>query len=1229
MAWLSDYTYRRRVALSRSSGAVTNYQMKVGVAENSWLPGWSYRKLITLSRASGAVTNYQMKILVGESSGATGEDVDCGGLCLSSFDDLRFTNATGTVLDYWIESITGATPNQLATIWVEFDSIGTSDTTFFMYYGNASAAAYSNISDTFAYGEDFEWGVDGDDIDTDGGSIDWSKNVAGSSTAKIDTGQKWGGSRSLELYMDGTNSPQAYFDNTDYTDNAVRLRFRKDGTSQGYILWGNGTQIVYVIIAANEGVYYLDASGDLISSGQSVSVNTWHLFEVYNIDFTAGTYSLSLDGVEILTDVEMFVSASVNGRILLMNAIGSSSCWYDDVIVRDWLAVEPAFGTWGDVEEGAVGCEGLCLSSFNDIRFTNSDGETTLPYWIEEISGATPNQLATVWVKFDSIGTTDTYFYMYYGNASAAAYSNGTNTFKKFEDFEWGADGDNIDTNGGSVTWTKVVAGSSTAKIDSGQKWGGARSLELYRDGTNNSLCYFGNTDYSGYSIRFRFRKDATSQGRFIWGNPAHVIYLLIGADERIYYYNAAGTPVDSGYTVSVDTWHLFDIYDIDFTAGTYCVSLDGAEILTDVEMQDSAAWNGLTALYNSGGTSSCWFDDIILRDWLAVEPTWGSWESTESYIKLYESHTTGDDLSYPIYMTQYGCCQTFKNELPHYIDNINVKVKRTGNPNTLIAYLVNSDEGGNPVFSNLLSDKLISDSIATSGISDSAFEWVNIQFDEPYLILADTYYGIVLLTAGMNSSNKIDWACASGTTGYSNGIGLKSSSFANASSTYYTDANCDFMFEEYGLAVQPSTDSFEYYLIGEDTDYDCYDSFTMASQSFTPLTSHSLESVMLKLKRTGSPGDAALVIMGADEDGLPDGSPPIDYDRIQTFSGNSVSDEDFRWVQVTLDTPLDLSLGKYCAVLIVLSGNSSNKLEWAMDSSSSTYPGGVSSYGDAMGFTTSSGDFLFEALGTSIGTQYTKEYSASLGLTSIGVRYTDIIRNYSAYFSLLPSITADQFEALEELLFPLTFPLFMGEAEGGTQYTKEYSALMGYVALNTRDYFGVRNYPSILAHKPTGLRDYSGTRGYSTILSHKALFTRLYNAYRSALVACGNIAMQGGINLLYADAIAVMGNTSTYTRAGSVIRAYSSILGNAPYYVRSEALIRAFSNPMYSVPFESHLFNDAGATEYIEDAIAILEHVANSLRKDSRLHIQSYVGTSAVVLQEYFDRPDGELNPL
>jgi predicted GH43/DUF377 family glycosyl hydrolase len=112
----------------------------------AWLTGWAYRKLVPLSRASGLVTNYQMKLLVGESAGATGENVDCDSHCRSDFDDLRFTTADGTtLLDHSFESITGASPNRLATVWIEFDSIGTTPTNFYMYYGWGSVGDPSTV----------------------------------------------------------------------------------------------------------------------------------------------------------------------------------------------------------------------------------------------------------------------------------------------------------------------------------------------------------------------------------------------------------------------------------------------------------------------------------------------------------------------------------------------------------------------------------------------------------------------------------------------------------------------------------------------------------------------------------------------------------------------------------------------------------------------------------------------------------------------------------------------------------------------------------------------------------------------------------------------------------------------------------------------------------------------------------------------------------------------------
>ncbi|PKN36596.1 MAG: hypothetical protein CVU62_13845 [Deltaproteobacteria bacterium HGW-Deltaproteobacteria-2] len=150
------------------------------------LPGWTYRKYRPLGRASGAVTNYQMKLLVGESSGSGACDFHCEGHCLSNFNDLRFTTSDGeTLLDYRIESISGTTPNQVATVFVECDSIGTSDATYYVYYGNAGASAYSNGANTFRSFEDFSGDLSNWTGDTGSASItDGICTLAGASTPK-------------------------------------------------------------------------------------------------------------------------------------------------------------------------------------------------------------------------------------------------------------------------------------------------------------------------------------------------------------------------------------------------------------------------------------------------------------------------------------------------------------------------------------------------------------------------------------------------------------------------------------------------------------------------------------------------------------------------------------------------------------------------------------------------------------------------------------------------------------------------------------------------------------------------------------------------------------------------------------------------------------------------------------------------------------------------------------
>jgi hypothetical protein len=98
-----------------------------------------------------------------------------------------------------------------------------------------------------------------------------------------------------------------------------------------------------------------------------------------------------------------------------------------------------------------------------DIRFTSSDGSTTLSFWVESISGTAPNRTAMIWVKVAAdLSTANQNIYVYYGNSSASNSSSGTNTFILFDDF----DGANYNTNN---SWKLSAASGSSVSVASSQ----------------------------------------------------------------------------------------------------------------------------------------------------------------------------------------------------------------------------------------------------------------------------------------------------------------------------------------------------------------------------------------------------------------------------------------------------------------------------------------------------------------------------------------------------------------------------------------------------------------------------------------------------------------------------------------------------------------------------------------------------------------------------------------
>jgi len=87
------------------------------------------------------------------------------------------------------------------------------------------------------------------------------------------------------------------------------------------------------------------------------------------------------------------------------------------------------------VDTASLIAAGKMNADCSDIRFTDSDGATKIPYWIEP---GTENSAATkIWVKVPSIPASGTKtIYMYYGNSAVNSESDANSVFDFYDDFE-------------------------------------------------------------------------------------------------------------------------------------------------------------------------------------------------------------------------------------------------------------------------------------------------------------------------------------------------------------------------------------------------------------------------------------------------------------------------------------------------------------------------------------------------------------------------------------------------------------------------------------------------------------------------------------------------------------------------------------------------------------------------------------------------------------------------
>lgn len=102
---------------------------------------WEYRQTITITNNGSTQTTYQTMVAVDTyaliSQGKM--NTDCS--------DLRFADAAGSTMSYFIEYCVNATGKGKSVVWVTVPTItGSTTTTVYMYYGNVSATAVSAFS---------------------------------------------------------------------------------------------------------------------------------------------------------------------------------------------------------------------------------------------------------------------------------------------------------------------------------------------------------------------------------------------------------------------------------------------------------------------------------------------------------------------------------------------------------------------------------------------------------------------------------------------------------------------------------------------------------------------------------------------------------------------------------------------------------------------------------------------------------------------------------------------------------------------------------------------------------------------------------------------------------------------------------------------------------------------------------------------------------------------------
>jgi len=320
-----------------------------GEALSWWDNNWSYRKKITIAAGTGAGTNYQVKLMVGESSGSSGADFNLEGNCQSDFDDIRFVdNDNSTQLDYWIEKITGTTPNQTATVWVEVKDDLDSNVDIYIYYGNSTIGPGSNGTATFIFFDDFS-----------GDLSKWTKHKTSGVYPQIESGYLvCGGGTTASPYGHTALGSDASY--TGFQDGIIEGKIYLSTNAIGEIGFrgnysANTGYKSRMDARSGQGLSHLKPPysgwgflGSCSATGIAIGTDAWKDFRA---TVNGSSFKIEADGQTKTCSDTDYTSA---GEISLQNHYGDYTR-YDDIRVRKYASTEPHFSSATSQETPSAG----------------------------------------------------------------------------------------------------------------------------------------------------------------------------------------------------------------------------------------------------------------------------------------------------------------------------------------------------------------------------------------------------------------------------------------------------------------------------------------------------------------------------------------------------------------------------------------------------------------------------------------------------------------------------------------------------------------------------------------------------------------------------------------------------------------------------------------------------------------------------------------------------------